>query len=255
MKKGDDSEAQVCVDDIEEIANHFKGSFNSVEDRPVVLCTQFCYDEMKTFVPFMLTAIGNKEFSDSEMDRDSDEYAALQLVNYGSWDDRLRAEEAMDNMGVDYIVISNELQVSDSFAKLGFFKIVDMQTISLYERQDYDINHGLDGYIRRLYYYLLKRQCTEEELEELEAAFLPEYKNYGEIAMMVIDSEEYEQMGYSYDDFICILFQAILNKEPGEGDISFMKGYLGDIRDKRFIVEQYLSGDEFLETIGNELKK
>ena len=41
------------------------------------------------------------------------------------------------------------------------------------------------------------------------------------------------------------LFEAILDRKPNEGDLSFMTIYLGDIEDRRFIIEQYMNGEEF----------
>lgn len=237
------------MDDIEDIADFLKGSFTEIESRPVILCGQEGYDTLRSFMPYMLTAIGNDVFNDGQPDKDSDEYVALNIANADLTEDMDRVNEALENLEVEYIVFPDKDGVREYAARLGFFNVVDKQIFDLYEKQDYDLNCGIDGYIRRLYFYILKRRCTDEELNELKTLYQTGEKSFGDVAMSVINTQEYENMDYDRDTLLYWLFEAILDKTPDAGDLEFMKRYLGDIDDVHFIVEQYINSDRFYELI------
>lgn len=237
------------MDDIEDIADFLKGSFTEIESRPVILCGQEGYDTLRSFMPYMLTAIGNDVFNDGQPDKDSDEYVALNIANADLTEDMDRVNEALENLEVEYIVFSDKDGVREYAARLGFFNVVDKQIFDLYEKQDYDLNCGIDGYIRRLYFYILKRRCTDEELNELKTLYQTGEKSFGDVAMSVINTQEYENLDYDRDTLLYWLFEAILDKTPDAGDLEFMKRYLGDIDDVHFIVEQYINSDRFYELI------
>ncbi len=237
------------MDDIEDIADFLKGSFTEIESRPVILCGQEGYDTLRSFMPYMLTAIGNDVFNDGQPDKDSDEYVALNIANADLTEDMDRVNEALENLEVEYIVFPDKDGVREYAARLGFFNVVDKQTFDLYEKQDYDLNCGIDGYIRRLYFYILKRRCTDEELNELKTLYQTGEKSFGDVAMSVINTQEYENLDYDRDTLLYWLFEAILDKTPDAGDLEFMKKYLGDIDDVHFIVEQYINSDRFYELI------
>lgn len=237
------------MDDIEDIADFLKGSFTEIESRPVILCGQEGYDTLRSFMPYMLTAIGNDVFNDGQPDKDSDEYVALNIANADLTEDMDRVNEALENLEVEYIVFPDKDGVREYAARLGFFNVVDKQIFDLYEKQDYDLNCGIDGYIRRLYFYILKRRCTDEELNELKTLYQTGEKSFGDVAMSVINTQEYENLDYDRDTLLYWLFEAILDKTPDDGDLEFMKRYLGDIDDVHFIVEQYINSDRFYELI------
>lgn len=237
------------MDDIEDIADFLKGSFTEIESRPVILCGQEGYDALRSFMPYMLTAIGNDVFNDGQPDKDSDEYVALNIANADLTEDMDRVNEALENLEVEYIVFPDKDGVREYAARLGFFNVVDKQIFDLYEKQDYDLNCGIDGYIRRLYFYILKRRCTDEELNELKTLYQTGEKSFGDVAMSVINTQEYENLDYDRDTLLYWLFEAILDKTPDAGDLEFMKRYLGDIDDVHFIVEQYINSDRFYELI------
>ena len=237
------------MDDIEDIADFLKGSFTEIESRPVILCGQEGYDTLRSFMPYMLTAIGNDVFNDGQPDKDSDEYVALNIANADLTEDMDRVNEALENLEVEYIVFPDKDGVREYAARLGFFNVVDKQIFDLYEKQDYDLNCGIDGYIRRLYFYILKRRCTDEELNELKTLYQTGEKSFGDVAMSVINPQEYENLDYDRDTLLYWLFEAILDKTPDAGDLEFMKRYLGDIDDVHFIVEQYINSDRFYELI------
>ena len=237
------------MDDIEDIADFLKGSFTEIESRPVILCGQEGYDTLRSFMPYMLTAIGNDVFNDGQPDKDSDEYVALNIANADLTEDMDRVNEALENHEVEYIVFPDKDGVREYAARLGFFNVVDKQIFDLYEKQDYDLNCGIDGYIRRLYFYILKRRCTAEELNELKTLYQTGEKSFGDVAMSVINTQEYENLDYDRDTLLYWLFEAILDKTPDAGDLEFMKKYLGDIDDVHFIVEQYINSDRFYELI------
>lgn len=237
------------MDDIEDIADFLKGSFMEIESRPVILCGQEGYDTLRSFMPYMLTAIGNDVFNDGQPDKDSDEYVALNIANADLTEDMDRVNEALENLEVEYIVFPDKDGVREYAARLGFFNVVDKQIFDLYEKQDYDLNCGIDGYIRRLYFYILKRRCTDEELNELKTLYQTGEKSFGDVAMSVINTQEYENLDYDRDTLLYWLFEAILDKTPDAGDLEFMKRYLGDIDDVHFIVEQYINSDRFYELI------
>ena len=237
------------MDDIEDIADFLKGSFTEIESRPVILCGQEGYDTLRSFMPYMLTAIGNDVFNDGQPDKDSDEYVALNIANADLTEDMDRVNEALGNLEVEYIVFPDKDGVREYAARLGFFNVVDKQIFDLYEKQDYDLNCGIDGYIRRLYFYILKRRCTDEELNELKTLYQTGEKSFGDVAMSVINTQEYENLDYDRDTLLYWLFEAILDKTPDAGDLEFMKKYLGDIDDVHFIVEQYINSDRFYELI------
>ena len=237
------------MDDIEDIADFLKGSFTEIESRPVILCGQEGYDTLRSFMPYMLTAIGNDVFNDGQSDKDSDEYVALNIANADLTEDMDRVNEALENLEVEYIVFPDKDGVREYAARLGFFNVVDKQIFDLYEKQDYDLNCGIDGYIRRLYFYILKRRCTDEELNELKTLYQTGEKSFGDVAMSVINTQEYENLDYDRDTLLYWLFEAILDKTPDAGDLEFMKKYLGDIDDVHFIVEQYINSDRFYELI------
>lgn len=237
------------MDDIEDIADFLKGSFTEIESRPVILCGQEGYDTLRSFMPYMLTAIGNDVFNDGQPDKDSDEYVALNIANADLTEDMDRVNEALENLEVEYIVFPDKDGVREYAARLGFFNVVDKQIFDLYEKQDYDLNCGIDGYIRRLYFYILKRRCTAEELNELKTLYQTGEKSFGDVAMSVINTQEYENLDYDRDTLLYWLFEAILDKTPDAGDLEFMKKYLGDIDDVHFIVEQYINSDRFYELI------
>lgn len=237
------------MDDIEDIADFLKGSFTEIESRPVILCGQEGYDTLRSFMPYMLTAIGNDVFNDGQPDKDSDEYVALNIANADLTEDMDRVSEALENLEVEYIVFPDKDGVREYAARLGFFNVVDKQIFDLYEKQDYDLNCGIDGYIRRLYFYILKRRCTDEELNELKTLYQTGEKSFGDVAMSVINTQEYENLDYDRDTLLYWLFEAILDKTPDAGDLEFMKKYLGDIDDVHFIVEQYINSDRFYELI------
>lgn len=237
------------MDDIEDIADFLKGSFTEIESRPVILCGQEGYDTLRSFMPYMLTAIGNDVFNDGQPDKDSDEYVALNIANADLTEDMDRVNEALENLEVEYIVFPDKDGVREYAARLGFFNVVDKQIFDLYEKQDYDLNCGIDGYIRRLYFYILKRRCTAEELNELKTLYQTGEKSFGDMAMSVINTQEYENLDYDRDTLLYWLFEAILDKTPDAGDLEFMKKYLGDIDDVHFIVEQYINSDRFYELI------
>lgn len=237
------------MDDIEDIADFLKGSFTEIESRPVILCGQEGYDTLRSFMPYMLTAIGNDVFNDGQPDKDSDEYVALNIANADLTEDMDRVNEALENLEVEYIVFPDKDGVREYAARLGFFNVVDKQIFDLYEKQDYDLNCGIDGYIRRLYFYILKRRCTDEELNELKTLYQTGEKSFGDVAMSVINTQEYENLDYDRDTLLYWLFEAILDKTPDAGDLEFMKRYLGDIDDVHFIVEQYINSDRFYELI------
>lgn len=237
------------MDDIEDIADFLKGSFTEIESRPVILCGQEGYDTLRSFMPYMLTAIGNDVFNDGQPDKDSDEYVALNIANADLTEDMDRVNEALENLEVEYIVFPDKDGVREYAARLGFFNVVDKQIFDLYEKQDYDLNCGIDGYIRRLYFYILKRRCTDEELNELKTLYQTGEKSFGDMAMSVINTQEYENLDYDRDTLLYWLFEAILDKTPDAGDLEFMKRYLGDIDDVHFIVEQYINSDRFYELI------
>ncbi len=237
------------MDDIEDIADFLKGSFTEIESRPVILCGQEGYDTLRSFMPYMFTAIGNDMFNDGQPDKDSDEYVALNIANADLTEDMDRVNEALENLEVEYIVFPDKDGVREYAARLGFFNVVDKQIFDLYEKQDYDLNCGIDGYIRRLYFYILKRRCTDEELNELKTLYQTGEKSFGDVAMSVINTQEYENLDYDRDTLLYWLFEAILDKTPDAGDLEFMKKYLGDIDDVHFIVEQYINSDRFYELI------
>lgn len=237
------------MDDIEDIADFLKGSFTEIESRPVILCGQEGYDTLRSFMPYMLTAIGNDVFNDGQPDKDSDEYVALNIADADLTEDMDRVNEALENLEVEYIVFPDKDGVREYAARLGFFNVVDKQIFDLYEKQDYDLNCGIDGYIRRLYFYILKRRCTDEELNELKTLYQTGEKSFGDVAMSVINTQEYENLDYDRDTLLYWLFEAILDKTPDAGDLEFMKKYLGDIDDVHFIVEQYINSDRFYELI------
>ena len=237
------------MDDIEDIADFLKGSFTEIESRPVILCGQEGYDTLRSFMPYMLTAIGNDVFNDGQPDKDSDEYVALNIANADLTEDMDRVNEALENLEVEYIVFPDKDGVREYAARLGFFNVVDKQIFDLYEKQDYDLNCGIDGYIRRLYFYILKRRCTAEELNELKTLYQTGEKSFGDVAMSVINTQEYENLDYDRDTLLYWLFEAILDKTPDAGDLEFMKKYLGDIDDVHFTVEQYINSDRFYELI------
>lgn len=237
------------MDDIEDIADFLKGSFTEIESRPVILCGQDGYDTLRSFMPYMLTAIGNDVFNDGQPDKDSDEYVALNIANADLTEAMDRVNEALENLEVEYIVFPDKDGVREYAARLGFFNVVDKQIFDLYEKQDYDLNCGIDGYIRRLYFYILKRRCTDEELNELKTLYQTGEKSFGDVAMSVINTQEYENLDYDRDTLLYWLFEAILDKTPDAGDLEFMKKYLGDIDDVHFIVEQYINSDRFYELI------
>lgn len=237
------------MDDIEDIADFLKGSFTEIESRPVILCGQEGYDTLRSFMPYMLTAIGNDVFNDGQPDKDSDEYVALNIANADLTEAMDRVNEALENLEVEYIVFPDKDGVREYAARLGFFNVVDKQIFDLYEKQDYDLNCGIDGYIRRLYFYILKRRCTDEELNELKTLYQTGEKSFGDVAMSVINTQEYENLDYDRDTLLYWLFEAILDKTPDAGDLEFMKRYLGDIDDVHFIVEQYINSDRFYELI------
>lgn len=238
--------------DIEEISSFLKSGYKNLDSRATVLCSKECYNQMRTYNSLMLSAVGNEVFDVENIFDEGFEYQAMRLVNYGFEEDRESAIEMVDELGIDYIVISDEYNISDYLAKLSFFKVVDKETFDLYQKQDYDLNYGLDGYIRRLYFYLLKRKCTQKELEMLESAYLSEAMSFSEIAVFVMDTEEYKAHRYSREDMIYLLYEAMLDRRPNEGDIAFMTSYLGDIEDKKFIVEQYMNGEEFSNLINKQ---
>ena len=127
------------MDDIEDIADFLKGSFTEIESRPVILCGQEGYDTLRSFMPYMLTAIGNDVFNDGQPDKDSDEYVALNIANADLTEDMDRVNEALENLEVEYIVFPDKDGVREYAARLGFFNVVDKQIFDLYEKQDYDL--------------------------------------------------------------------------------------------------------------------
>lgn len=234
------------------ISEYFKGNYESYDGRPVVLCTRECYNSLKTFYPMMLAVDIKNASNTKDGNEDGIEYTAAKLVDTEADDDYKKVKKMLSDLSVEYIVISNKHDKADYLAKLGFFAVTEQDIYNLYQKQEYDINCGIDGYIRRLYYYLLNRKCTEDELVVFNSAYSSGTMSSVDIAMYILNSDEYQKVEYSYEEFIYILFQAIQNRKPDSGDIEFMINYLNGIDDKRFIVEQYMNSDYFWNSLDEQ---
>jgi beta-N-acetylglucosaminidase len=104
---------------------------------------------------------------------------------------------------------------------------------------------GADGFVQRLYHYILRRECSETEIKSWSNALIDGTISPRDTVYGFVDSEEFISYNVSNTDFVKILYKAILGRTGSDEEMQGWIAYLNETGDRDYIVDGFLNSEEF----------
>lgn len=104
---------------------------------------------------------------------------------------------------------------------------------------------GADGFVQRLYHYILRRECSEAEIKSWSNALIDGTISPRDTVYGFVDSEEFISYNVGNTDFVKILYKAILGRTGSDEEMQGWIAYLNETGDRNYIVDGFLNSEEF----------
>ena len=136
---------------------------------------------------------------------------------------------------------------SQEFAAICNESGLTVGSITLSDDEIYDTDENMEKYIRRLYRNVLGRECGLDEVQVWKYGM--EYGNLScaDIAYSFIFSDEYKNKNTSDAEYVELLYKTILSREPSQDEIQFWVKVIEDCYSRKYILQHFLSSEEFNE--------
>ena len=149
---------------------------------------------------------------------------------------------------VEYVIVQTEQEMDDYMGLVGYSSVGEYGEYTLYARNDecYPMRVGYWGYVRRVYFYLLGRRGTYEEIYAEIQKIGSQERTLDEVAYNIIDSDEFKSRNMSVDEAIKAIYLAIYYREPTDAEYYYWGDYIangGNCHDMYY--ELYYNTGEF----------
>ena len=138
--------------------------------------------------------------------------------------------EMMSINCVEYVIIKTEYEMDEYMNQVGYIKLGEYGSRTLYARDNecYPMRVDYWGYVRRVYFYLLGRRGTYEEIySEIQHIGSGE-KTLDEVAYELIESEEFSERGLNIDDAVRAIYLAAFYRDVNDWELTYWMEYIGN---------------------------
>ena len=131
---------------------------------------------------------------------------------------------------VEYVVVQTEQEMDDYMGLVGYLSVGEYGKYTLYARNDecYPMRVGYWGYVRRVYFYLLGRRGTYEEIYTEIQKIGSQERTLDEVAYRILETEEFKNRNLTVDETIEAVYHAIFNRDATDIEHRYWKNYLGN---------------------------
>lgn len=149
---------------------------------------------------------------------------------------------------VDYAVIETEYEMDEYMKLVGYSKMGEYDKYTLYGRDSecYPMRIDYWGYVRRVYFYLLGRRGTYEEIYSEIQKIGAHEQTLDEIAYKVLESDEFIERAMIVDETIEAIYHAIYYRDVTDVEKEYWEQYIangGSYREMYY--ELYYNTGEF----------
>ena len=106
-------------------------------------------------------------------------------------------------------------------------------------------SEGIDGFVERLYYYVLGRICDSTEMRGWSDGLATGIITPQEAVHGFFNSEEFISYNYNNTEFVKILYRCMLAREGSDAEMEGWITYLDSTGDKKYIIDGFLNSYEF----------
>lgn len=167
----------------------------------------------------------NKE---STSDFEETEWLIYSLASNTERNEYNLIKELLDIDCVEYVVTKTEADM-DEYMKLVGYSILDVYgDYTVYARDDecYSMRIGYWGYVRRVYFYLLGRRGTFNEIYQDVLGIGSGETALDEVAYKLLEADEFIGKTRSMDEVIDAIYCAINNRTATEAEKFYWKEYI-----------------------------
>jgi len=128
---------------------------------------------------------------------------------------------------IEYFVIKTELKLDEYMNLVGYIKLGEFGKYTLYARNQkcYPMRTNYWGYIRRVYYYLLGRIGTYEEVYSVIQRLMDGENPLDKIGYELLESEEFAERGLSDEEAVNAIYNALFYRDVQENELYYWKEY------------------------------
>lgn len=138
--------------------------------------------------------------------------------------------EMMSTNCVEYAIIKTEFGMDEYMSLVGYAKLGEYGSRTLYARviECYPMRVDYWGYVRRVYFYLLGRRGTYEEVYTEIQHIGSGDKTLDEIAYEVLNSEEFTERGLSIEEAVRAIYLAVFYRDVNNDELACWSEYIGN---------------------------
>ena len=127
--------------------------------------------------------------------------------------------------------------------------------IPVYNNMPYTQNESAWIFVKNMYLKILGREGSTQEIQSWANGMLQNGVSCAEVADQFISSEEYRTKRTSNSDYVRMLYVALLNRTPDSSEVSAWTSALDSEYSRRYVLQQFLSSEEFIRICDeNDLK-
>ena len=170
------------------------------------------------------------------------------MVSEGVQGEQFLIRELLSTNCVEYAVIRTEWNMNEYMGIMEYVNLGEYGEYTLYAKDTecYPMRIYYWGYVRRLYFYLLGRRGTYEEIYSQIQKIDSQEQTLDEIAYNLLESEEFRNRNMDVDEAIEAVYQAIFYRDAADGERYYWKEYIGNGGNYRDMYhELYYNSDEF----------
>lgn len=104
---------------------------------------------------------------------------------------------------------------------------------------------GTDGFVQRLYTYILRRTCSESEIKSWSTALGDGTITPNDTVYGFLNSEEFISYNVDNTEYVKILYKAILGRTGSDDEMQGWITYLNETGDRQYIADGFLNSYEF----------
>ncbi|NPA82536.1 MAG: DUF4214 domain-containing protein [Epsilonproteobacteria bacterium] len=158
-------------------------------------------------------------------------------------------EREPDEEGFEYWLSQmreNNIHRTQIFYKFLFSPEFSDLMENKYHITPYTKEDKLIAFIERFYNILFDRDAEYGGIEYWKNALLNGEKSAAEMANYFFFSEEFEEKDYDNEEFVKLAYRTLLDREADQGGLDFWVSLLDRGFDKRELIREFISSDEFL---------
>lgn len=149
---------------------------------------------------------------------------------------------------VEYTIIKTEFGMDEYMELVGYTKLGEYGSRTLYarDRECYPMRVDYWGYVRRVYFYLLGRRGTYEEVYAGIQSIGSGEKMLDEIAYELLASDEFAERGLSIEEAASAIYYAVFYRDVKDYELAYWREYMnngGNYHDMYY--ELYHNSGEF----------